>query len=150
LREAVQALRRELSAAESELRDFAAGAPRADALDRQLRGRRILYVGGRPSSTPAIRELVRRHGGELRQHDGGFAAIEVLLASTTLTADALVLPIDCMDDESVDDLKQLCARRRLAFIPLRSASVAAFAAAFADREHAAAAQATSPAMCRHR
>jgi len=33
LRETVQTLRRELSAAESELRDSAAGAPRTDVLD---------------------------------------------------------------------------------------------------------------------
>lgn len=36
-----------------------------------LKGHRLLYVGGRPSSRQAIRDLATRHGAECRRHDGG-------------------------------------------------------------------------------
>src|SRR5262249_21567153 len=63
---------RELAAAEAELRDRSQPSDReASALHAALAGRRLLYVGGRPSSNEAVRELVQRHGGEYQRHDGG-------------------------------------------------------------------------------
>jgi hypothetical protein len=147
-------LSRELSAAETELREASATeeSPRNDDLDRHLRGRRILYVGGRPSSTPAIRELVHRHGGEFQRHDGGLEDRKGLLASAISWAEVVVFPVDCVDHDSVGNLKRLCARQDVAFIPLRSASVASFAAAFTAASEGAtsSSQPSNPLACRHR
>ena len=126
----VQALHRELAAAEVQLREIgSAGAERS--LARRLSGKRVLYVGGRPSSTPAIRDLVLRHGGEFQHHDGGFEDRKGLLASGVAWAELVVFPVDCIDHDSAGNLKRLCARHGVPFMPLRGASVASFAAAIA-------------------
>lgn len=125
-----QTLGRELAAAETQLREAGEGpdAP-SRSLEKQLRGRRILYVGGRPSSTPAIRDLVTRHGGEFQRHDGGLEDRKGLLASGVAWAELVVFPVDCIDHDSAGNLKRLCLRQGVRFLPLRSASVASFAAA---------------------
>ena len=90
----------------------------------------MLYVGGRPSSTPAIRDLVQRHGGDFRRHGGGLEDRSGLLASAISWAEVVVFPVDCIDHESVDNLKRICARQQVRYIPLRSAGIGCFAAAF--------------------
>jgi hypothetical protein len=125
-------LQRELAAAEGQLR--CASDPRATAqLQKELEGRRVLYVGGRPSSTPAIRDLVARHGGHLRHHDGGLEERKGLLAAAVAWAQIVVFPVDCVDHDSAGNLKRLCARLDIAFVALRTASVASFAAGIAQR-----------------
>jgi hypothetical protein len=116
---------RELAAAEAQLQLDPSHKP----LEEFLRGRRILYVGGRPSSTPAIRDLVVRHGGEFQRHDGGLEDRKGLLASSVAWAKLVVFPVDCIDHDSATNLKRLCTRQGVAYLPLRSASVASFAAA---------------------
>ncbi len=139
-----QALGRELVAAETQLREAADGVATPDgALDRKLRGRRILYVGGRPSSTPAIRDLVLRHGGEFQHHDGGLEDRKGLLASSVAWAHVVVFPVDCIDHDSAGSLKRLCARHGIPFLALRSASVASFAAAMSTAVDAPDGQADS-------
>jgi hypothetical protein len=134
LQEYVRALSRELSAAEDQLRSRCASTATQDfPLATQLAGKKILYVGGRPSSTPALRDLVERHGGEFRHHDGGLEDRKGLLAAAAATVDLVVIPIDCVDHDSATNLKRLCARSGVPFVPLRSASVASFAAALAER-----------------
>jgi hypothetical protein len=120
----------ELAAAEAELRngsdlDDAA----ASALRGSLAGRRVLYVGGRPSSNAAIRDLVLRHGGDYQRHDGGIEDRKGLLAAALAWADLVVFPVDCVDHDSAQGLKRSCVRQGTSFLPLRSASVASFAAA---------------------
>jgi hypothetical protein len=127
-------LQRELVAAERQLREVAGqeSAPQR-ILDKDLRGRRVLYVGGRPSSTPAIRELVLRHGGEFKHHDGGLEDRKGLLASAVMWAELVVFPVDGIDHDSAGNLKRLCARHDLPFLALRNASVASLAAALSNR-----------------
>ncbi len=134
-----QALHRELAAAETQLREVGdAGSAESPnrapnrALDAPLRGKRIFYVGGRPSSTPAIRDLVLRHGGEFQRHDGGLEDRKGLLVSGVAWAELVVFPVDCIDHDSAGNLKRLCTRLGIAYLPLRSASVASFAAALAN------------------
>jgi len=131
LRRHAQALSGELVAVETQLQelceDSVAAANRS--LAQQLQGRRILYVGGRPSSTPAIRELVLRHGAQFQRHDGGLEDRKGLLASGVAWADLVVFPVDCVDHDSATNLKRLCARQQVSYLVLRSASVASFAAA---------------------
>ena len=135
LREHAHALARDLAAAETQLRgrsdEVGDGAP-ADPLARCLKDRRILYVGGRPSSTPAIRDLVQRHGGEFQKHDGGLEDRKGLLESAVAWAEFVLFPVDCIDHDSAGRLKRLCTKLGTPYVPLRSASVASFAAAIPD------------------
>ncbi len=130
LRQHSQALGRELSAAEAQLRGMAGDDGEGQLPDTaQLAGRRILYVGGRPSSMPAIRGLVERQGGEFFHHDGGLESRKGLLAAAVLKADWVLFPVDCIDHDSALNLKRLAERQGIPFSALRSASVASFAAA---------------------
>jgi hypothetical protein len=162
LREHAQTLGRELAAAEVQLRERSAGdgagagagnseveAGPPAALAAHLKGRRILYVGGRPSSTPAIRDLVQRHGGEFQRHDGGLEDRKGLLESAVAWAEFVLFPVDCIDHDSAGRLKRLCLKLGTPFLPLRSASVASFAAAVSDLDdtRSPGAQARLPTLC---
>lgn len=120
-------LTRELGAAEMQLR-----CPTQDAdsepngIRMALAGKRLLYVGGRPSSTPAIRDLVDRSGGEFRKHDGGLEDRKGLLAAALAWSDLVVFPVDCIDHDSALALKRDCIRQGRRFVALRSASVSSF------------------------
>lgn len=95
----------------------------------ELGGRRLLYVGGRPSSANAIQEWVERNGGELRRHDGGFEDRKGQLAADIAWADRVVFPVDCIDHDSAGSIKRHCVRLGIPFTPLRTASLASFVAA---------------------
>jgi hypothetical protein len=124
--------RRELAAVELRLEQEALDADEQPArLDALLKGRRILYVGGRARSMPTIRNLVTRHGGELMHHDGGLEERKGLLASALAGADVAMFPVDCIDHDSAGNLKRLCLRNGIPFMPLRSSSVASFVAGLA-------------------
>ena len=152
LREHAQALSRELNAAEVQLRESWNSAPDfPKALTPRLRDRRILYVGGRPSSTPAIRELVQRHGGEFQRHDGGMEDRKGMLEAAVAWAEWVFFPVDCIDHDSASRLKRLCMKLGIVFVPLRSASVASFAAAIEVMDDTASLGHASrrPTLCLH-
>jgi len=131
LRRCVHEQADELAAAERQLRELSDPDARArSALHEKINGRRILYVGGRPSSSTAIRDLVERHGGTFRKHDGGLEDRKGLLAAAVAWAQLVLFPVDCIDHDSANALKRLCVQQGIRFIPLRSASVASFASAF--------------------
>ncbi|WP_431262015.1 DUF2325 domain-containing protein [Roseateles chitinivorans] len=126
----VRAQAEELAAAEAELQRLSAGVPDAGSDGAALLvGRRILYVGGRPSSTPAIRDFVESRDGEFLHHDGGLETRKGLLAALLPRADLVVFPVDCIDHDSALNLKRLSERHQVPFLALRSASLASFAAA---------------------
>ncbi len=132
-----QALVEELGAAEAAFHRLGseASADGASAMAAGLMGLKVLYVGGRPSSMPAIRDFVTRHGGEWLHHDGGIESRKGLLAAQLPRADVVVFPVDCIDHDSALNLKRQCERHQREFIALRSASLASFAAAL-QRRHA--------------
>lgn len=139
LRRHTQPLGQELGAAEQELQRLSSSGDAGDsapALGQRLQRRRVLYVGGRPSSTPAIRDLVQRHGGEFLHHDGGLEVRKGLLAAAVPGADLVVFPVDCIDHDSALRLKRLSERYRKPFLALRKASVASFAAALLGADEA--------------
>jgi hypothetical protein len=149
-------LSEELAAAEAELQHLSAaegdpdhGTDSSSAGEVLLSARRVLYVGGRPSSTPAIRDYVRRHGGEFLHHDGGLEDRKGLLDSMLPRANLVVFPVDCVDHDSVAKLKRLSERHQVPFLPLRSASLACFAATL-RREFVKSARdaIASPHLCR--
>lgn len=111
----------------------------------RLRGLRILYVGGRPSSAVAIREFVERAEGELRRHDGGLEDRKGQLASAIAWADRVMFPVDCIDHDSATNLKHQCTRLGIPFTPLRTASITSFIAGLAQAAKAAHADAPAPA-----
>ncbi|RTL44242.1 MAG: DUF2325 domain-containing protein [Burkholderiales bacterium] len=127
LKDKLNALARELAAAEDEL--HASAQPAGDAIRYGIEGKRLLYVGGRPSSTPSIRDFVARHGGEFLHHDGGIESRKGLLAAQLPKADLVVFPVDCIDHDSALQLKRLCEKQERPYMPLRSASLASLAAA---------------------
>ncbi|MBO9687516.1 MAG: DUF2325 domain-containing protein [Mitsuaria chitosanitabida] len=119
----------ELAAAEGELQRLSVGASDVEADGAGLlAGRRILYVGGRPSSTPAIRDFVESREGEFLHHDGGLESRKGLLAALLPRVDLVVFPVDCIDHDSALNLKRLSDRHQVPFLALRSASLASFAA----------------------
>jgi len=123
------------------------GDPDRVALRRALKGRRIVYVGGRPGSNHALKRWVASAGGELTVHDGGIEDRKGLLAAALAGADLAVFPVDCVDHDSMNTLKRVCDRHQIAYHPLRTASVASFVELIA-RLHAGAATATPVSVSR--
>ena len=126
-----QAQQEEIAALEVELAGAGASADGAAAspLELGLRGLRLLYVGGRPSTLATIRVLAEGAGARWLHHDGGLEDRKGLLAGMLPRVDCVVFPVDCIDHDSMQQLKRLCARHGLPYRPLRSASVASFVAA---------------------
>jgi len=93
-----------------------------------LRDRRIVYVGGRPSSNATLKLLVEAAGGHLTVHDGGVEDRKGLLAAALPRADMVVFPVDCIDHDSAATLKRVCTRHQVPYYPVRTASVATFVA----------------------
>lgn len=121
----------EVGALEAELARTQAPDAAVSPLESRLRGMRLLYVGGRPSTLTAIRALAERAGAEWLHHDGGMEDRKGLLAAMLPRAHCVVFPVDCIDHDSMQQLKRLCARHGLPYRPLRTASVASFVAAMA-------------------
>lgn len=113
-----------------------------------LRGRRLVYVGGRPRSNHAIKSFVEGAGGELVVHDGGLEDRKGLLAAALPGADMVVFPVDCIDHDSVGLLKRLCERHGIAYHPLRSASLSSFMALAASLAAARAVPDRAPPVSR--
>ncbi|RDK03349.1 DUF2325 domain-containing protein [Paraburkholderia lacunae] len=101
------------------------GAARHASLD-SVRGKRIVYVGGRLGSNAALKRLVEAAGGDFVVHDGGVEDRKGLLAAALPGADIVVFPVDCIDHDSMHTLKRICERHQIGYHPLRTASVASF------------------------
>lgn len=134
IRSHAEALARELAATERHVRVTSDAASVPGPVQQRLQGQRLLYVGGRPSSTPAIRALVEASGGHFRRHDGGIEDRKGVLAAALAWADLVAFPVDCVDHDSALALKRDCKRQGRPFLPLRSASVTSLIAALAHEE----------------
>ncbi|MEX3901480.1 hypothetical protein [Paraburkholderia sp. BR10954] len=90
-----------------------------------LQGKRVLYVGGRPESLPAMRWVVEASGGTMAR---GSDAVDStgLLADALLDVDMLMFPADCIDDDTVKMFECICERNHIACYRLRTASLASF------------------------
>ena len=91
-----------------------------------LSGKRVVYVGGRPGSNAALRQLVESAGGDFVVHDGGIEDRKGMFAAALPRADIVVFPVDCIDHDSMNLLKRVCDRHQVDYHPLRTASVASF------------------------
>ncbi|MFM0315787.1 DUF2325 domain-containing protein [Paraburkholderia nemoris] len=106
--------------------DGSHGAQTRQASLDSVRGKRIVYVGGRPGSNAALKRLVEAAGGDFVVHDGGVEDRKGLLAAALPGADIVVFPVDCVDHDSMNTLKRVCERHQIDYHPLRTASVASF------------------------
>ena len=106
--------------------DNSNGAQTRQASLDSVRGKRIVYVGGRPGSNAALKRLVEAAGGDFVVHDGGVEDRKGLLAAALPGADIVVFPVDCVDHDSMNTLKRVCERHQIDYHPLRTASVASF------------------------
>lgn len=129
LRAKLQEVLGELHAADLALRRHLSEADAEVPPVQVLAGQRLLYVGGRPSSTQAIQDWVERQGGELRCHDGGLEDRKGQLTAALAWADRVLFPVDCIDHDSAGRIKRHCTRLGIPFVPLRTASLASFVAA---------------------
>lgn len=121
-------LGRELLALEVQVRHGMEEGMDPTPLSDWIKGRKLLYVGGRPSSNPSIRALVESLGGEHRCHAGAIDTQKGQLIDALTWADMVVAPLDCFDRDSLLELKRACLLNGLDYVPLRTASVASFAA----------------------
>lgn len=124
-------LHREVRAMEQQLRGELQPAEAGNAM-ASWAGRRVLYVGGRPSSNAVIRGLCERAGVALMIHDGGIDDRKGLLPAAVPNSDLVLFPVDCVDHDSMNQLKRLCNRHGVPFKPLRTAGVACVVAALSD------------------
>ena len=106
--------------------DGSHGAQTRQASLDSVRGKRIVYVGGRPGSNAALKRLVEAAGGDFVVHDGGVEDRKGLLAAALPGADIVAFPVDCVDHDSMNTLKRVCERHQIDYHPLRTASVASF------------------------
>ncbi|WP_161992765.1 DUF2325 domain-containing protein [Aureimonas leprariae] len=119
-----EALRGEIAACER------LAAPHIDDVAPvDLGGSRVLYVGGRPGHVDRLRDLTERSGGNFFTHDGGVEASAKLLPGLIAQADVVLFPVDCVSHAAAERVKRHCREADKPFVPLRSASVATFAAA---------------------
>lgn len=89
--------------------------------------RRILYVGGRQTLSPHLRQLVEQANGEFLHHDGGREEADSALAALLPGADAVLCPADCVSHSAMQRIKRVCKQQAKPFLMLRSASISAFA-----------------------
>jgi len=108
-----------------------------DGLD--LRGRRILCVGGRGSLLAHYRDLVQRCNGELIRHDGGLEDNRQRLEALLARADAVVCPADCVSHDAYLRTKRYCKRLAKPCVLIDRSGIGAFAAALSQLAGAAAA-----------
>jgi len=123
-------LERELAVLEEAPAGEGADWPRAAAAV-DLSGLRLLYVGGRPKLIDRLRAMTGRRDGVLLAHDGGVEDNAALLPGLVSQADRIFFPVDCISHHAAGRVEKLCRRLGKPFVPLRTASLAAFAAALA-------------------
>ena len=102
-----------------------------------LRGRVILYVGGRPGLVSQLKALCAERGGSLLAHDGGVEDSLVSLPGLASRADLVAFPVDCVSHSAVGLVRKACRDGSRIFLPLRTASVASFLAGVATVDLAA-------------
>jgi hypothetical protein len=130
------ALGAELAAAEENLEALLAAESAAGPGD--LDGLAVLYIGGRPPQVARLRALSQRAAARFLHHDGGIDERSGLLPGLISRADIALFPVDCVSHEAALMVKRLCRQAGKPWLPLRTASITAFLAAFAPMRRAVA------------
>ena len=92
----------------------------------------LLYVGGRPNLFDRLRKLADDRNIDLLLHDGGIEDNLSLLPAMVGRVSWAIFPVDCISHSASDMVKRLCRESGKPFLPVRSASLASFAAAIAQ------------------
>jgi len=92
---------------------------------------RILYLGGRASVVPHLREVARRHAADIVHHDGGVEDNPHRIGDLVSRCDAVVCPIDCVSHGACRMAKAICRRLNKQFVPIPTASSSGFDQALA-------------------
>lgn len=87
---------------------------------------RVLYLGGRASVLPHLREVARRHAADILHHDGGIEDNPHRIEELVARCDAVVCPIDCVSHGACRAAKSVCRRLNKRFVPISSASRSGF------------------------
>ncbi|MCB1792686.1 MAG: DUF2325 domain-containing protein [Gammaproteobacteria bacterium] len=91
-----------------------------------LRGRRILCVGGRRRLIEQYRDLVARCNGEFEHHDGGVEHSRQRLDSLLSAADAVLCATDCVSHDAYHRCKRFCKRNAKPHAFLRRSGLSTF------------------------
>lgn len=92
---------------------------------------RILYLGGRSSVVPHLREVARRHAADVVHHDGGLEDNPHRIGELVSRCDAVVCPVDCVSHGACRMAKAICRRLNKQFVPISTASRSGFDQALA-------------------
>ncbi len=123
----IETLRAEADALQQQLHGLLADAPAPGRPPApRLGGARVLVVGARPAQIGHWRALVERKGGELLHHDGGVDDNIVALGGLVSRADLILFPVDCVSHEAMWSVKRLATQQGKSYLPMRTASLAAF------------------------
>ena len=129
----VQGLQAEIDAIERNLASrFSESAEDLVEPVQNLGGMTVLYVGGRPTQVPHLRQAAAARGASLLHHDGGIEDSDLMLASLVSRADLVLFPVDCVSHAAVGTVKRTCRNAGKTYLPLRSAAVTSFIAALSE------------------
>lgn len=102
----------------------------------RLRGKRVLYVGGRSGLKGQYRALGERFGCEVLHHDGGLEQSPQHLHQLLSRADAVVCPVDCVSHEACAAVKRLCRTGGKPVLFARSSGLSSLASSLTELDRA--------------
>ncbi|WP_299793197.1 DUF2325 domain-containing protein [uncultured Shewanella sp.] len=97
-----------------------------------LKGQKILCVGGLHRMTDQYRELVSRCNGEFSHHDGGIEDRSKRLDALLWSADAVICATDCISHDAYYRLKRFCKQHKKRHLFIPSSGISSFAKAMDD------------------
>lgn len=97
-----------------------------------LKGLKILCVGGLQRMTDQYRELVSRCNGEFSHHDGGIEDRRKRLDAMLWSADAVICTTDCISHDAYYRLKRFCKQHNKRHLFISSSGLSSFARAMDD------------------
>ncbi|WP_246793923.1 DUF2325 domain-containing protein [Burkholderia perseverans] len=133
---ALNAAKREAAVLEQAFAATPGGLDFARPSLRAMRGRRIVYVGGRAGSNAALERLVGSAGGSVALHDGANMSDE-RWERLVAGADLVVFAADRVDREAAARLAAACEVRAVPLRRLKAASAAGVVDAIAAEANAA-------------
>ena len=90
-----------------------------------LKGKCILYVGGREKQCGHFKQIIKEKNGRLIHHNGKNDGIHTL-KSTLLQADTIMCPLDCISHEAMGIIKQYCKKSEKKLVLMSRSSLSAF------------------------
>ncbi|OIO04021.1 MAG: hypothetical protein AUJ49_03620 [Desulfovibrionaceae bacterium CG1_02_65_16] len=98
----------------------------------RLRGKCVLYVGGRTGLKSEYKTLGARFGCELLHHDGGLEQSAQRLRQLLSRADAVVCPVDCVSHDACAMVKRLCRGASKPVLFARSSGLSGLASSLTE------------------